>query len=109
MSCHLRVQLHFGKPSAFHDIYNASKRWDKDKGLYRTPGVQSGSFVFLKYHEAKERRETLQPMFSKRAIQNIESLVWSNVSIDSGAISCAVINEPGKPPSICDSPSQCRE
>ena len=77
------MKLHFGKPAAFHDIYNGSNRWDKDEGLYRTPGVSSGSFVFLKYKDAKERREVLQPMFSKRAIQNIEGLVWQNVSLNS--------------------------
>ncbi|GAB7357362.1 hypothetical protein MBLNU459_g8308t1 [Dothideomycetes sp. NU459] len=40
--------LHFGNPAAFHDIYHGSRRWDKDPGLYRTPGVKTGSFVFLK-------------------------------------------------------------
>lgn len=77
---HKLVKLHFGKPSAFHDIYHGANRWDKDEALYRTPGVRSGSFVFLKYKDAKERREVLLPMFSKRAIQNIEGLVWRNVS-----------------------------
>ncbi|KZF24030.1 cytochrome P450 [Xylona heveae TC161] len=73
-------ELHFGKPSAFHDIYHGTNRWDKDEGLYRTPGVRSGSFVFLKYKDAKERREVLQPMFSKRSIQNVEGLVWRNAN-----------------------------
>lgn len=77
---HKLIKLHFGKPSAFHDIYHGANRWDKDEALYRTPGVRSGSFVFLKYKDAKERREVLLPMFSKRAIQNIEGLVWRNVS-----------------------------
>ncbi|KAK2751679.1 hypothetical protein CKAH01_17841 [Colletotrichum kahawae] len=72
--------LHFGKPSAFHDIYHGSRRWDKDPGLYQTPGVKTGSFVFLKYAQAKERREVLLPMFSKRAIQSLEHLVWRNAN-----------------------------
>ncbi|MCJ1363275.1 hypothetical protein MMC16_002382 [Acarospora aff. strigata] len=82
-------ELHFGKPSAFHDIYHGSNKWDKDEGLYRTPGVRSGSFVFLKYKDAKERREVLQPMFSKRAIQNIEGLVWRNANRLASAITRA--------------------
>ncbi|KAI0123214.1 cytochrome P450 [Xylariales sp. AK1849] len=69
-------ELHFGKPSAFHDIYNSNNKWNKDKGLYTTPGVKTGTFVFPTYAESKERRLVLQPMFSKKAIQNIEGLVW---------------------------------
>lgn len=68
-------ELHFGSPSSFHEIYNVSKRWDKDDGLYSVPGFKSGSFVFRKYAQAKERRDVLMPMFSKKAIQNIEGLV----------------------------------
>ncbi|OBT51537.1 hypothetical protein VE04_08593 [Pseudogymnoascus sp. 24MN13] len=71
-------ELHFGKPSAFHDIYHGNKRWDKDPGLYSTPGFKSGSFVFLKYAQAKERRDVLMPMFSKKAMLNVETLVWRN-------------------------------
>ncbi|KAF6833647.1 hypothetical protein CPLU01_05368 [Colletotrichum plurivorum] len=73
-------ELHFRKPSAFHDIYHGSRRWDKDPGLYQTPGVKTGSFVFLKYAQAKERREVLLPMFSKKAIQSLEHLVWRNAN-----------------------------
>lgn len=47
------IQLHFGNPAAFHEIYNVSKRWDKDDGLYSVPGFKSGSFVFRKYAQAK--------------------------------------------------------
>jgi cytochrome P450 len=73
-------ELHFGSPSSFHEIYNVSKRWDKDDGLYSVPGFKSGSFVFRKYAQAKERRDVLMPMFSKKAIQNIEGLVWQNAT-----------------------------
>ncbi|EFR03752.1 averantin oxidoreductase [Nannizzia gypsea CBS 118893] len=73
-------ELHFGNPHAFHEIYHRSKRWDKDPGLYRTLGVKSGSFVFLKYDHARERREALLPIFSKKAIQSLEHLVWRNAT-----------------------------
>lgn len=80
-------ELHFGTPSSFHEIYNASKRWDKDDGLYSVPGFKSGSFVFRKYAQAKERRDVLLPMFSKKAIQNIEGLVWQNATQLASSIS----------------------
>ncbi|OAA69792.1 Cytochrome P450 [Cordyceps fumosorosea ARSEF 2679] len=73
-------ELHFGKPSAFHDIYHGSNRWDKDPGLYRTAGVTTGSFAFLKYAQARERREVLQPIFSKKAINELDHLVWRNAT-----------------------------
>jgi hypothetical protein len=72
-------QLHFGNAQAFHDIYHGSRRWDKDPGLYQTAGLKTGSFGFLKYHQARERREVLLPIFSKKAIQSLEHLVWKNV------------------------------
>ena len=49
----MRPQLHFGKPSAFHEIYNNTKRWDKDDELYNVTGFKSGSFVYRKYAQAK--------------------------------------------------------
>jgi hypothetical protein len=73
-------ELHFGSPSLFYEIYNVSKRWDRDDGLYSVLGFKLGSFVFQKYAQAKERRDVLMPMFSKKAIRNIEGLVWQNVA-----------------------------
>lgn len=53
MTANALSKLHFGSPTAFHEIYNGTKRWDKDADLYGTPGFTSGSFVFLKYAQAK--------------------------------------------------------
>ncbi|KAK8085380.1 hypothetical protein PG997_006651 [Apiospora hydei] len=78
--------LHFGNPTAFHEIYNMTKRWDKDDELYNVTGFKSGSFVYRKYAQAKERREVLMPMFSKKAIHNIEGLVWENATKLASAI-----------------------
>ncbi|KAK8069869.1 hypothetical protein PG994_006485 [Apiospora phragmitis] len=64
-----------------------TKRWDKDDELYNVTGFKSGSFVYRKYAQAKERREVLMPMFSKKAIQNIEGLVWQNAAKLASAIS----------------------
>ncbi|KAJ0423592.1 cytochrome P450 [Aspergillus carlsbadensis] len=82
-------ELHFGSPSAFHDIYHNSRRWDKDPRLYRTPGVSSGSVVFPKYAQAKERRDVLLPVFSRRSIKNLEHLIWRNATRLSSAITKA--------------------
>ncbi|KAK8052918.1 hypothetical protein PG996_012219 [Apiospora saccharicola] len=86
-------ELHFGNPTAFHEIYHHTKRWDKDDELYNVTGFKSGSFVYRKYAQAKayassgtERREVLMPMFSKKAIQNIEGLVWQNAAKLASAI-----------------------
>ncbi|KAJ6180201.1 Cytochrome P450 [Penicillium mononematosum] len=56
-------ELHFGSPDAFHDIYHSSKRWDKDTGLYRTPGV------FIRVIHILEK-----------AINSLEHLVWRNAN-----------------------------
>ncbi|KAL3453191.1 cytochrome P450 [Aspergillus insuetus] len=83
------LQLHLGSSSAFHDIYHNNKQGEKDPGLYRTPGVSSGSFVFLKYAQAKERREVLLPVFFKRAIRRLEHLIWRNATRLSSTITKA--------------------
>jgi hypothetical protein len=76
-------QLHFADPSAYNDIYNPGARWDKDKTMYRSFGEDHSSFGFLTYAEAKQRKDVLQPFFSRRAIINMQSLVRQNVGLNS--------------------------
>ncbi|KAG4437369.1 hypothetical protein IFR05_007133 [Cadophora sp. M221] len=71
-------ELHFSKPSAYHEIYNASARWDKERTLYEAFGEDHSSFGMLAYAESKPRKDVLQPMFSRRAILNIQDLVRQN-------------------------------
>ncbi|KAH7383046.1 putative P450 monooxygenase [Cadophora sp. MPI-SDFR-AT-0126] len=71
-------ELHFSKPSAYHEIYNASARWDKERTLYQAFGEDHSSFGLLTYDESKPRKDILQPMFSRRAILNIQRLVRQN-------------------------------
>ncbi|KAK0113954.1 hypothetical protein ONS95_014199 [Cadophora gregata] len=71
-------ELHFSKPSAYHEIYNASARWDKEKTLYKAFGEDHSSFGLLSYAESKPRKDILQPMFSRRAILDIQGLVRQN-------------------------------
>ncbi|KAK2626244.1 hypothetical protein QTJ16_004506 [Diplocarpon rosae] len=71
-------ELHFAQPSAYHEIYNASARWDKERMLYQSFGQDHSSFGFLTYAESKSRKDVLQPLFSRRSILNIQSLVRGN-------------------------------
>ncbi|KAH8810843.1 putative P450 monooxygenase [Xylogone sp. PMI_703] len=71
-------ELHFAKPSAYHEIYNSSLRWNKERLLYESFGEDHSSFGLLTYVEAKQRKDVLQPMFSRRAILNIQGLIRKN-------------------------------
>jgi hypothetical protein len=83
-----RAQLHFSKPSAFHDIYNASSRWQKERVLYESFGEDGSSFGLRDYAEAKQRKDVLQPLFSRRSILNMQWLVRKNVSVWIGTKVC---------------------
>lgn len=73
------IQLHFSSPSAYHEIYNNSNRWDKEESLYRSFGEDRSSFGFLAYREAKQRKDVLAPMFAKRAIAVLQGLVKEKI------------------------------
>jgi hypothetical protein len=47
--------------------------------MYQSFGEDHSSFGFLTYGEAKQRKDVLQPLFSRRAIVNMQSLVRQNV------------------------------
>lgn len=68
-------ELHFASPKAYFDIYAPAVRWDKERVLYHSMGVNSTSFGYLKYPQAKQRKDVLQPLFSRRAVSAIQSLV----------------------------------
>ena len=72
-------QIHFSSPSAYLEIYNACNKWDKEKSLYHSFGEDRSSFGFLTYNEAKERRDVLLKLFSKRAIADVQGLVLEKV------------------------------
>jgi hypothetical protein len=74
------IKLHFKNLKAYDDIYNNSNRWDKDPALYRCFGEDHSSFGYLTYAESKERKDVLNPLFSYRAICNLQDLVESKVS-----------------------------
>lgn len=74
-----RSQLHFANPAAYHDIYNSSARWDKERMLYEGFGEDHSSFGMLTYAESRPRKEVLLPLFSRRAILTMQGLVREKV------------------------------
>ena len=73
-------KLHFSEPSAYYEIYSAKNRWNKEPSLYQCFGEDRSSFGFLTYHEAKERKDVLAPLFSTRAVQNMQHLIQEKVT-----------------------------
>ena len=79
------AQLHFSNPQAYHDIYNALNRWDKARVLYASSftasnaDVDHSSFGFLGYENAKQRKDILQPLFSKKTIVSMQGLITEKV------------------------------
>ena len=82
LSPHVCQQLHFSDPRTYHEIYNASNRWDKEESLYHSFGEDRSSFGYLTYTEAKPRKDILSRVFSKQAIRNAEYLILEKASKD---------------------------
>jgi hypothetical protein len=75
------IQISFSDPAAYYEIYNGTNRWDKDPKLYQSFGEDHSTFGCLKYADAKKRKDILGPMFSRKAISDLQSLVQGNVFI----------------------------
>lgn len=73
-------QLHFSNPAVYHEIFNQSTRWDKDPWIYHAFVEGNGSFGYLSAQEAKPRKATLQPVFSKQSILRMSDMIKSKVS-----------------------------
>jgi hypothetical protein len=84
LKCHTNGidKLHFSKPSVYHEIYNAGNRWAKEPALYHSFGEDRSSFGFLDYKDAKPRKDILQPIFSRKAVMDVEGLIQEKVSMD---------------------------
>jgi cytochrome P450 len=68
-------ELHFANPKAYFDIYAPAIRWDKEETLYHSMAVDDTSFGYLRYQDAKQRKDVLQPLFSRRAVSSVQGLV----------------------------------
>ncbi|KAI9437710.1 putative P450 monooxygenase [Lactarius indigo] len=77
-------ELHFSNPAAHSDIYNHRNKWDKDYLLYRAFDLDTSTIGFIRYSNAKQRREVLAPLFSRTSILQMQDLVrgplhWTGV------------------------------
>ncbi|EAS30658.3 uncharacterized protein CIMG_06137 [Coccidioides immitis RS] len=72
-------ELHFSNPATYLEIYNPSNRWDKEESLYHSFGEDRSSFGFLTYKEAKERKDVLNRMLSRKAILGSQGIVQEKV------------------------------
>ncbi|EME47383.1 hypothetical protein DOTSEDRAFT_59845 [Dothistroma septosporum NZE10] len=71
--------LHFSRPQAYHEIYSSSNRCDKEATVYQSFGEDRSSLRFLTYREAKQRKDVLAPLFSRRAALGLQGLVKKNI------------------------------
>ncbi|KAI9511645.1 putative P450 monooxygenase [Russula earlei] len=80
----IRVQpnlLHFANPHAYNDIYNLKNKWDKDSAVYGAFDTDQSSACFIKYEDAKPRRDVLSPMFSRSSILKMQGLLQERVDV----------------------------
>lgn len=73
-------QLHFANPHAYNEIYNVKNKWDKDPVVYGAFDMDKSSACFIKYEDAKQRRDVLSPMFSRSSILRMQGLIQERVS-----------------------------
>ncbi|THH01967.1 hypothetical protein EW026_g808 [Hermanssonia centrifuga] len=68
-------ELHFAKPSVYHEIHSPRNRWSKDPVLYNAFAEFESSFTIPEYHRAKKRKDILQPLFSRKSIISMQHLI----------------------------------
>ncbi|KAL4813780.1 cytochrome P450 [Aspergillus spinulosporus] len=68
-------ELHFRSPAAYLEIFSPANRWDKEERLYHSFGEDRSSFGYLRYAEAKERKDILSRRFSRKAVQEAQKIV----------------------------------
>lgn len=73
------LQLHFAKPSVYHEIYNAKNRWTKDVSLYHLVAAEESTLSLCDYNQAKKRRDITLPLFSRKTVVSIQHLVQEGV------------------------------
>ncbi|UPK99739.1 hypothetical protein LCI18_011035 [Fusarium solani-melongenae] len=57
------------------DIYNQNSRWDKDKTVYAAVMEENSSFGMTSHRAAKQRREIVQPFYSRRNILKMQDAI----------------------------------
>ena len=56
-------------------------KWDKDPVVYGAFDMDKSSACFIKYEDAKPRRDVLSPMFSRSSILRMQGLIQERVSL----------------------------
>jgi hypothetical protein len=72
-------QLHFARPTAYNEIYNAQNKWDKDHEFYRAFDMDEAFFTQTEYLKSKHRRGLISNFFSKGAISKMQHLIRAQV------------------------------
>ncbi|KAL4265469.1 cytochrome P450 family protein [Pleurotus pulmonarius] len=72
-------ELHFNGPQFYADIYVNGSKFRKDPKLYTTFHEDESSFCFIDPQDAKIRREIMNPLFSRRAILQLEQYVQATI------------------------------
>lgn len=68
-------ELHFSKPSVYHEIYNQKSRWHKDMKMYGVFADKLSTLTIPDYERAKKRRDITTPLFSRKNVVQMQYLV----------------------------------
>lgn len=69
-------ELHFSRPSAYHEIYTSKNKWAKNPAFYRyIVSPTESTFSTCEYDKAKKRRDITLPIFSRKSILGMQHLV----------------------------------
>ncbi|KAJ3866885.1 cytochrome P450 [Lentinula novae-zelandiae] len=73
--------LHFNYPQAYHDIYTYGSTLVKDPGFYHSTAahVRQSAFAFCDPQHAKIRRGLMSPLFSRRAVLELEYTIQQKI------------------------------
>lgn len=72
-------QLHFNHVYVYSEIFHVGTKFTKDPEFYSEFGEDESAFCFADPREAKTR-DTLSPLFSRRAILRLENIVQEKVT-----------------------------
>ncbi|KAK0470451.1 cytochrome P450 [Desarmillaria tabescens] len=79
-------ELHFSTPQAYFSIYSGHSNVIKDPNFYWCFNVDESVFAFTDPALAKKRREILNPLFSRRSILKLESVIQAKVDTLTGIL-----------------------
>lgn len=76
-----RHKLHFNDPRAFDEIYAAGSKFTKEPYFYGAFNEPESSFGYLDAKQAKQRKDIVRPLFSRRAILKLEGVIQTTVRL----------------------------